>query len=63
MEQNSVVIKQQDQIEIYQNEDDGISIKQSNYPNDDSVIWFSVEHAELICAAIEERRKQIMVSK
>lgn len=63
MEQKSVVIKQQDQIEIYENEDGGITIKQTAWPNEDQVIYFSVEHAEIICMAIEQTRKSIMAGE
>jgi hypothetical protein len=63
MEQKSVVIKQQDQIEIYENEDGGITIKQTAWPNEDQVIYFSVEHAEIIFMAIEQTRKSIMAGE
>lgn len=52
MSENSVVVKQQDQIEIYANDDGGISIKQTSGYGEEQFIWFQMEHAEHIGQAI-----------
>jgi hypothetical protein len=49
----SVIIKQQDQIEIYRNEDGGISIRQTDsFEGEYITITFQDEHAQAICDAI-----------
>lgn len=60
MANGDVVIKQQDKIEIYQNEEGGITIKQYDSYGEDSCIWFHVEHAEMICLAIENSAKKLL---
>ena len=48
----TAVVKQQDAIEIYVNEGGGITIRQSNQYEEDSLVCFEIEHAEAIVNAI-----------
>lgn len=49
----STVIKQQDEIAVFVNENNGVTIKQTNSHGEDSVIYFWAEHAEALVHAIE----------
>lgn len=50
----SIIIKQQDQIEVFRNEDGGISIQQLDpFELDHVIITFQDEHAMAICQAIQ----------
>lgn len=63
MAEKSVVIKRQDEIEIFMNEDDGITIKQKCWPEGDQVIFFNHEHAEIVAQAILEVYSEIKRGK
>lgn len=52
MGNSDVVVKHQDEIRVFRNEDGGISIAQSNAFDDDVYIYFSIEYAELVAKAI-----------
>ncbi len=63
MSNNDVVVKQQDEIQIFENQEGGISIVQKNWPNDDAVVCFHVEHAEIVAQAIIDAHRSIMEKK
>lgn len=52
MSEKTVVVKQQDEIEIYANDNGGISIKQTNGYGEEQIIWFQLEYAEAVGQAI-----------
>lgn len=56
----SVVIKQVDEIEIFVNDNGGISIKQGDqFGGQESVVAFYATHIELIVKALRTAKKEI----
>lgn len=57
------VIEPQQAIDIFENENGGISISQEDFLGEKSVIWFLPEHAEKIANAILQIRAEIEKSE
>lgn len=58
MEQEDVVVKRKDQIRIFLNDRGGISIVQECWPDDDAIVAFELEDAEVIAQTIVELYKE-----
>lgn len=50
--EDSVVVHQQDQIDVYPNNSGGITIRSVSYPDGEAIIAFLPQYAEAIIAAI-----------
>ena len=63
MTQESVVINQQDQVEVFANGLDGITIKSLSLHGEENIILFGIEHAEMIIKAIRSAKRDAMDNK
>lgn len=53
MDDKVPIVKHQDAIYVFANENESITIKMAAYPDEDQIITFSIDNAELIIHAIK----------
>lgn len=63
MEQEHVIISQQDQVEVFSNRLDGITIKSISFDGDESIVCFGTEYAERIIKAIRSAKRVALDKK
>jgi hypothetical protein len=55
----TTTIARQNAIDVFVNDDGGISILMDDPYRDEQIVWFTVHHADAIIAAIQAAREQI----
>lgn len=59
MPKDSLVINLQSQIEVYVNQGGGVTICETDYNGEESVVSFRAEHVDAICRALQECKNEI----
>ena len=63
MPEETVVINQQDQVEVFANDFGGITIKSTDVNGEEDIVCFRAEHATMIINAIRSAKRRAMERK